>query len=406
MTRSFLVTFALWLGLVTACLAGAPDASDRLILVMASDPSINRPDLRGARSGAYRPSRRYPGVPSDVVRAMRDLAEDYSLKYVDAWPMRSLGVHCVVFEASTEAGIDALVANLSADSRVESAQVMNRFEVLGESSGAGEDPYRKMQRSFDELGIADAQRWATGRGVRVAVVDTGVAASHPDLKGQVVERRDFVGGEAPGDRHGTAVAGLIAAKSGNQVGIVGIAPGAHLLALRACAEQEAGGRGRCTTFDLARAIDYALGAEANVLNLSLGGPQDHLLERLLGHAMAQHVIVVAAAGEGGVAFPSAMEGVIAVGGDKGPAQSGSLIVPATDVLSLAPPDGYDYFSGSSIAAAQVTGIVALMLERAPKLATADVRRVLLSSAEDAVRPVVHACAAVAAVGRGVDCASR
>ena len=338
---------------------------------MAADPSLGRPDLRGSRSGAYRQSRRYPGVPSEVMRAMKQLAADYGLKHVDHWPMRSLNVHCVVFEAGPEAQMDALVARLSADSRVESAQAMNRFELMGAADG--NDPYRGLQGSLDTLGVAEAQRWSTGRGVRVAVVDTGVAGAHPDLAGQVAERRDFVGGDAADDRHGTAIAGIIAAKTDNGLGIVGIAPGARLLALRACEQREPGGRGSCTTFDLARAIDFAIGAEADVLNLSLGGPQDRLLERLLVQAKAQRIIVVAAAGEGGAAFPSGMDGVIAVRGDGGQIPGSALVAPGTDVLSLAPPDGYDYFSGSSIAAAQVSGIVALLLERAPELSAAEAR---------------------------------
>jgi hypothetical protein len=400
------------IGLIAACLACAAPAragveeapaSERLVLVMAADPSINRPDLRGARSGAYRQSRRYPGVPSDRVRAMRELAADYAMTYVDAWPMRSLGMHCAVFEAGPGAELDALVAQLSADPRVESAQAMHRFDVLGEAGGSPDDPYRGLQQSFDALGIAAAQRWATGRGVRVAVVDTGIALRHPDLAGQVAERRDFIGGAASGDRHGTAVAGLIAAQAGNRLGIVGIAPGARLLALRACEQREADGRGSCTTFDLARAIDFAIDAEARVLNLSLGGPQDRLLERLIAQAIERRIIVVAAAGEGGAAFPSAMDGVIAVGSDAAKPQAPTLLAPGRDVLSLAPPDGYDYFSGSSVAAAQVSGIVALLLERAPTLDAEGARRALASTAGDAVRPVVQACSALAEVGPGVNC---
>ncbi len=407
----------LWAGLAAAFLASpvavgvqaaTDEASDRYVLVMAADPSINRPDLRGARSGAYRSSRRYPGVPSHIVQAMKQLAAEYRLEHVDHWPMRSLGVHCVMFKASPDVQVDALVAQLAADRRVESAQAMNRFELNAVAGGPSADPFRGLQHSFDALGIAEAQRWATGRGVRVAVVDTGVAASHPDLAGQVAALKDFLTGESRGDRHGTAVAGVIAAKAGNGVGIVGIAPGARLLALRACAQRETDGRGSCSGFDLARAIDFAITADADVLNLSLGGPQDRLLERLLARAMERGTVIVAAAGEGGAAFPSGMAGVIAVSGEGARPGLAALAAPGTDVMSLAPPDGYDYFSGSSIAAAQVTGIVALLRERAPALRAAEARRVLTATAAsptkgDAARRVVQACAALAELGGGMDC---
>ena len=390
--------------------AGADDA---YVLVMAADPGIDRIDLRGARSGAYRQTRRYPGLPADIARAMKSLAEENGLERVDEWPMLSLGVHCLVFAAPRDADVDAIVARLAADPRVESAQRMNRFELQTSREAAGEnDPYRKMQRSLDALEITEAHRWSTGRGVRIAVIDTGVDAGHPDLAGQVAELRDFIGGAPGGDRHGTAVAGVIASQAGNRLGIVGIAPGARLLALRACAQPRTAGAGSCTTFDLARAIDYAIGAgAADIINLSLGGPQDRLLERLLDQAIAHKVVVVAAAGEGAASFPGTMDGVIAVGTAESKSLTEALSAPGVDVLSLAPPDGYDFFSGSSIAAAQVSGVVALLLERSPELRGPEVRNTLVRTARrsatpgDDTRLGVDACAALAAVGAGVSCAA-
>jgi subtilisin family serine protease len=395
---------------------GAPDAmdtnSDRLILVMAEDPDIDRVDLRGARSGVYRQPRRYPGLPAQIAGAMQDLATEHGLTRIDHWPMLSLGVQCFVFEAPPQADVEGLVARLAADPRVESAQRMNRFELqssVGDS--AWNDPYRGLQRSLDALEIAEAHRSSTGRGVRIAVIDTGVAVSHPDLAGQVAESKDFIGDADAGNRHGTAVAGIIASQAGNRLGIVGIAPGARLLALRACEQKQAAGAGQCTTFDLARAIDYAIGAEADVLNLSLGGPRDALLERLLARAMEGDVVVIAAKGEGEAAFPAAMSGVIAVSDGMRATPASALVAPGVDVLSLAPPDGYDYFSGSSIAAAQVTGIVALLLERAPKLRAPEIRQLLARTARRPVAPgrdtqmQVSACAALAGVGASLRCAA-
>ncbi len=397
---------------VATPLAGA-GADDSLVLVMAADPGIDRIDLRGARSGVYRQPRRYPGLPADIARAMDSLASENGLRRVDEWPMLSLGVHCLVFAAPQSADVDAIVARLAADPRVESAQRMNRFELQTAHEAAGEnDPYRKMQRSLDALEITEAHRWSTGRGVRIAVIDTGVEARHPDLVGQVAESRDFLGGAPAGDRHGTAVAGVIASQAGNQVGIVGVAPGARLLALRACAQKHAAGAGSCTTFDLARAIDYAIGAgAADVINLSLGGPRDRLLERLLDQAISRNVVVVVAAGEGEASFPGTMDGVIAVGAAESKSPSKALSAPGVDVLSLAAPDGYDYFSGSSIAAAQVSGVVALLLERSPNLRGTQVRDLLVRTARRSTEPGddtslgVDACAAVAATGVGVRCAT-
>jgi hypothetical protein len=418
--RRLLATLALSCGLAAVCTNGAtvereaaaaPEASERYLLVMAADEAMHRPDLRGARSGAYRQPRRYPALPSAIARAMHQLAEEYGLRRVEHWPMSSLGVHCFVFEARPDVAMEALLAQLAADPRVDSAQRMNRFELRATAAaGTWDDPYRRLQVSLDELGVTGIHRWATGRSIRVAVVDTGIAATHPDLVGQLAEQKDFIGGRHAGDRHGTAVAGIIAAKAGNRLGIVGIAPGAKLLALRACEQHEPEGRGSCTTFNLARAIDHAIGADIDVLNLSLGGPHDRLIERLLSRAIERHVVVIAAAGENGADFPSTLDGVIAVNGDRTKPAALALLAPGTDVLSLAPPDGYDYFSGNSIAAAQVSGIVALLRERAPALRAPEIRRILRQTAtagrsetSAAAPSVVNACAALAEVEREAHC---
>ncbi len=86
---------------------------------------------------------------------------------------------------------------------------------------------------------------ATGRGIRVAVIDSGIQANHPDLAGQVIVNRNFVAGQAEvAEDHGTGVAGIIAAKADNGVGIAGVAPDARLLGLRACWQQKGAGPDR------------------------------------------------------------------------------------------------------------------------------------------------------------------
>jgi hypothetical protein len=389
------------------------DENARRILVMVEDPDIDRLDLRGARSGPYRQGHAYPGTSSRVARVLSTVADDFGLKPVDGWPMQSLDIHCAVFEVAPDASIDAVIAGLAADERIESVQRMQEFAVQ-ESGGRGawDDPYLSLQRSFEDLGITRAHRWSTGRGVRVAVVDTGIDVHHPDLRGQTAEARSFMpGGASAPDRHGTAAAGVIASVADNRQGIVGVAPGARLLALQACAPRSAGGRGTCTSFSLARALDHAITAQSDVVNLSLGGPRDALLERLLGKAIERNMVVVAARGDGGgeARFPSAVRGVIAVGSARTPADAGQLTASGLDVLTLVPPDGYDYLSGSSIAAAHVSGIVALLLERDPQLRASDVERLLVRTA----RPVgqggpdyrrwVNACGALAEVSGAIQC---
>jgi Subtilase family len=403
--------------LVAALLAGCAattathEASERRILVMIADPDNDRLDMRGARSGPYRRSRGYSGTPARIARVLDAVAADFKLTPVDGWPMRSLGVHCAVFDVEPNAAVGEVIAKLDADERVESVQRMQRFE-LQQSTGreTWDDPYLSLQRSLEDSGITRAHRWSTGKGVRISVIDTGIDVKHPDLRGQAVDVRNFISDDdSAADRHGTAVAGVIASVAGNQQGIVGVAPGARLLALQACTQRNAEGRGSCTTFSLARALDHAITANSDVLNLSLGGPSDPLIARLLAKAMERDIVVVAARGDGKpvAAFPASLPGVIAVGSV--PAGTGRLIAPGQDVLTLVPPDGYDYLSGSSMAAAHVTGIVALLLERVPSLHASSVERLLVRTSRPLGRDVtgsprvVSACDALAEVSGAVHC---
>lgn len=398
----------------SASVSGAPGpGEERRILVMVADPDIGRLDLRGSRSGVYRQSRTYAGTPARVASALDAIARDHRLSSVEGWPMRSLGVHCAVFEVEAGASVDAVIAGLEADERVESVQRMQQFQL--QASGAREawdDPYLSLQSSLSDSGITRAHRWATGKGVRIAIIDTGIDVRHPDLRGQAIESRSFIPGDrGAADRHGTAVAGVIASIAGNRRGIVGVAPAARILALKACVQRSADGRGGCTSFSLARALDHAITAGSDVLNLSLGGPADPLLERLLATAIAQDIVVVAAQGDGGrsTAFPADVRGVIAVASESSRAEATRLAAPGRDVLTLVPPDGYDYLSGSSMAAAHVSGIVALLLERAPALHAGDVESLLLRTARPAERAdadtgrTVSACDALAELSAAVHC---
>ena len=393
-------------------MAGA-DMAERRLLVMVADPRSGGLDLRGARSGAYHQARAYAGSPPRVTRMFSKLAEKYGMRHVEGWPMRSLGIHCGVFEAGPDTSLDALVAALGADEQVESVQRMQQFEVRESRTGEPwDDPYHSLQHSLEESGVTQAHRWVTGRGVRVAVIDTGVDTSHPDLRGQAIEVQSFVsGGAGTRDRHGTAIAGVIASVAGNRQGIVGVAPGAKLLALQACTQRDGDGRGLCTSFSLARALDHAIGAGSDVINLSLGGPRDALLERLLAAAVAREIVVVAARGNGGASppFPATLSGVVAVGDELSRADATLLIAPGHEVLTLVPAEGYDFLSGSSIAAAHVSGIVALLLERKPALRAADVEPLLARTSRpvgrdgERGRMLVSACGALAELSAAVEC---
>ena len=201
----------------------------------------------------------------------------------------------------------------------------------------------------------------------VAVVDSGVDVRHPDLAGQVVQSRNFVDDRADvAEAHGTAVAGIIAARADDGIGIAGVAPRAHLLALRGCWQQRA--KTLCTSLTLAKALQYALSGDAVVVNLSLAGPPDRLLGKLLDVAIARGVTVVAAWDRGlpGGGFPASHPGVVAVADVP---VAGALSAPGRDVPAPAPGGRWEFVSGPSYASAHVAGLYALLHElRAPTAA--------------------------------------
>jgi len=145
--------------------------------------------------------------------------------------------------------------------------------------------FLKQEKHFSARTMVHAL--STGRKVHVAIIDSGVDDAHPDLAQAVQARANFVDGRAwVAELHGTAVAGLVAARADNGIGIVGIAPDAQLYALRACWEVSASST-LCNSLSLAKALSFAIERKADVINMSLSGPTDLLLGRLIDVALAQ-----------------------------------------------------------------------------------------------------------------------
>jgi subtilisin family serine protease len=247
----------------------------------------------------------------------------------------------------------------------------------------------------------------------VAIIDTGFDFEHPDLAGRTQLMRNYIDDDARefrNDRHGTQVAGLIAASANNGIGIVGVAPEVKLLAFKACWQPSPSSAGRCNSFTLAQALADALAAKAQVVNLSLVGPSDPLLEALVGKAVEAGIIVVGAVSEDPrFGFPGKLPRVLAVAESEGTyPDSDFLRAPARDIVTLVPNGHYDFASGSSLATAQITGVVALLLARNQKLGVEKMRALLEQSTErhDTTHGPflsVNACTALAQVVRGAVC---
>ena len=311
-----------------------------------------------------------------------ELERTYRLHTVFAWSMQSLGERCIVFEAPGDRPLDALLRRLASDPRVELAQRVQRFTTQDSRAISLQVP---LQHSAQALRLAQAHRWATGKGVRVAVIDTGVDVEHPELRGRIAKTGNFVelGGRGDpnftSDIHGTAVTGVIAAALNAGIGLVGVAPQAEVFALKACWQERPGAREAvCDSYTLSKAIDFAISQGAQVLNFSLAGPPDPMIAKLVRAALGRGIVVVAADGpDPARSFPATQPGVLGVagsddlqGGMRFPTRrlaAGTLAAPGVDILTTVPHGHYDFFSGASFAAAQVSGVVALLLEREPKL---------------------------------------
>jgi hypothetical protein len=424
MTRaSLLLTLALLCG---AC-GGLPQRSDvlnadagiaandaELIVVTVINDSPAGAPRAGSSPRSYNGPAQY-SASSAAKSLLRDIANEYSMTEVTAWPIAPLGVHCGVFRLAPGTERTALLSRLSQDARVQLAQPMNTFASRSSDARSTDarsseynDPYMNLQRGFQSIDAGGAQQWSRGERVRVAIVDTGIDTTHPDLGGRVVVRRNFVDRDAQQfdrDRHGTAIAGVISASPNNRIGIAGIAPSVELLALKACWQiNAASDAARCNSLTLAQALVAAMEERAQIVNLSLTGPPDPLLNALVAAGTEKGVLFVGAApGDADPAgFPGGARTIIAVDAmESGSARTGVLRAPGRDVVTLQPGGRYDFISGSSLATAHVTGAVALLVARARGL---DRTRAfdLLQKSESAGRDAadagaINVCAALASL---------
>ncbi|MFU8872131.1 type VII secretion-associated serine protease mycosin [Micromonospora sp. SL4-19] len=244
---------------------------------------------------------------------------------------------------------------------------------------------------------------ATGAGVIIAVVDSGVDRTHPQLAGRVLAGADFLDPGGDGTRdcagHGTGVASIISATPRSGVAFRGLAPGARILPVRVSEQQVVEGRESGRTVGaagFARAIRWAVDHDADVLNLSVVLYADSPAVRLaIEYALRRDVVVVAAAGnlhDGGDPrpYPAAYNGVLGVGaiGADGArsafSQTGpyvDLVAPGSDVLMAAPGQGHHRAEGTSYAAPFVAATAALLRQYRPELTAAEVARRIVDNAD-------------------------
>ncbi|MFJ1868340.1 type VII secretion-associated serine protease mycosin [Streptomyces sp. NPDC088097] len=290
------------------------------------------------------------------------------------------------------------------------AALLASVTVAATASPAAADTIR--DRQWGLLALRAEEAWGTtqGDGITVAVLDTGVDPTHPDLAGQVLEGNDLIGmGASRGDRawarHGTAMASVIAGRGhgpNRSQGVLGIAPHAKILPVRVILEEGDPGRDKARDSKsgaLAEGIRWAADHGADVINLSLGDDSDSAHheageDAAVRYALGKGVVVVASAGNGGergdhTSYPAAYPGVIAVAavdrqGRKAAFSTrhwyATVSAPGVDVVIADPDRSYYEGWGTSAAAAFVSGAVALVKAAHPGLSPAQVKKLLEDTA--------------------------
>ena len=281
--------------------------------------------------------------------------------------------------------------------------------LLTASSAASADPVRAAEWPLDAQHLQADRIWAISRGAGtvVAVIDSGVSATHHDLTGQVLPGTSMVGDsgdgrtDTSGDSHGTAIAGIIAANGGSQGGdgMQGLAPDAKILPVRVSSD------GQVTAPVLAQGIVWAADHGAQVINISMGSPNpDPLLRQAVTYAMNKDIVIVASAGNQGQSdntpmYPAQFPGVISVSGtdrtesvwpqsEHGPGIT--IAAPASDIYSTNDQGQYVHADGTSYAAGYVSAAAALVRSHEPHLTAGQtVRRLITATSNHHQFPDAH-----------------
>ena len=334
-------------------------------------------------------------VPDEVVieiansvspQQIDGLQRRFRLTRIESLTLQLSGTTLYRWRIPDRRSVASVVRALEADRIVASAQPNYLFVLQGDEVKAEGDA---AQYELAKLHLPQAHALAKGDNVLVAVIDSGIDATHPELTGAVVQSYDTLSSPMKPHKHGTAIAGLIAAHGK----LMGAAPAAHILAIRAFDGTGASAEG--TTFNILKGLDWAVANDARVINMSFAGPPDPALHRSIVAAHKKGIVLVAAAGNAGPKssplYPAADPDVIAVTAtdaeDKLFPQSNrgryiAVAAPGTQILVAVPDGGYEVSSGTSYSAAEVSGIVALMLARKDDLRPDKVRDILLATAKD------------------------
>jgi subtilisin family serine protease len=320
------------------------------------------------------------------------LARRHRLQRVASQSVSLTGSTVSLFRIVGRRPVEDVQRELRADAAVRAVQPNFRYflqDQAGAVAAAEGDP---AQYALAKLRLPEAHTLAHGKGVTVAVIDSGIDTGHPELAGSIAASFDALDSKEGPHVHGTGIAGAIVAHAR----LMGSAPEAKILAIRAFGVTQ--GTAESTSFTILRSLDYAASHGADIVNMSFAGPKDTLVGRGIAAAAAKGIVMVAASGNAGPAspplYPSADARVIAVSAadadDHLFAASNrgrhiAVAAPGVDIFLPAPGGKYQMTSGTSFAAAYVSGLAALVLERNPAK-RGDIRAILTASARDLGAP--------------------
>jgi hypothetical protein len=345
----------------------------------AGGPIVSPSDLIAVQppravSGEFVPDEVLVTVDGDA-GAVQQIAASFGLEVRSQRQSRLLGTTLVRFGIPDGRPVGVVLAQLAADGRTQRREP-NHIYSLQQAAGI-------VNYAFDRI-ILDP-RQASGENVRVAVIDTGIDDTNPALAGVIAGQFDAMP-DVPVEKrdHGTSVDGLIAGVGA----LEGMAPGAKIYHARAFEG------GKSTMDVILSALDWAASQDVRIINMSFVGPKNDLLGAACRNARALGIVLVAAAGNNGpkapYGYPAAFDGVIAVTAtdakdqlmpqaNRGP----YVFISAPGVEMVAPSGaGSDVVTGTSFAAAIVSGAIANLIHAAPERTADDIETALAKTARD------------------------
>jgi subtilisin family serine protease len=356
-----------------------------------------------SRSGARRRDNppaaiSYRLVTNEIIAEIDDaqadeLARRHRLARVESANFPLIGSSLTLLRIGDGRSAETVRAELAADAGVRSVQPNFRYWLQDQKSAPVPSEGDPAQYALAKLRLPQAHALARGNDTVIAVIDSGIDAGHPELKGAIADEFDALGSKEGPHVHGTGIAGVLVAHAR----LMGSAPLARILAIRAFGAAASGAAS--TSFVILKSLDYAASHSARIVNMSFAGPKDPLVERGVAAAAGKGMVLVAASGNAGPKspplYPAANPNVIAVSAtdpdDKLFAASNrgahiAIAAPGVDIFLPAPDGKYQMTSGTSFSAAYISGLAALVLQRNPALKPEELRSILTKTARDLGAP--------------------